>query len=421
MKVMILGGGGREHALAWKIAQSPEVEEVSSLPGNPGLARYGPCLAGDPSNPADVVSLARERGTDLVVVGPEAPLVAGVVDALHSEGILAFGPSREASRLEGSKIYAKETMLEGNVPTAEYAVFDDAAEAKEYAKSRPSGLVVKADGLAAGKGAFVCETVEETCDVVDKLLVERVLGDAGSRVLLEERLEGKEASLLALCDGSEFLLLEAAQDHKRAFDGDAGPNTGGMGAYSPTPVVTESIRAQVAERVIGPTLDVMSSRGASFRGVLYAGLMLTDDGLRVLEFNVRFGDPEAQAIIPRMSSDLVPVLRACARGRLEGAAVEWSWKEALCVVMASGGYPGSYEKGFPIRGLDQAEAMEDVVVFQAGTGSKGKELVSAGGRVLGVTGLGATLAVAKDRAYEAVDRIHWEGAFCRRDIGWQAL
>jgi len=421
MKVMILGGGGREHTLAWKISQSPEVEEVASLPGNPGLSRYGPCLKGDPGNPTEVAALAREQGVDLVVVGPEAPLVVGVVDALEAEGILAFGPNREAAQLEGSKIYAKETMLEGDVPTADYVVFDDVMEAKKYVESRGCGLVVKADGLAAGKGAFVCDTAEETLQVIERLLVDRILGEAGDRILVEERLSGQEASVLALCDGKDFLTLEAAQDHKRAFDGDQGPNTGGMGAYSPTPIVSEAMKSEVADKVIRPTLDVMSARGCPFRGVLYAGLMLTDEGLSVLEFNVRFGDPEAQVIVPRMSSDLIPVLCACARRELGGANVEWSSKEALCVVMASGGYPGSYEKGFVIRGLEDAEGMEDVVVFQAGTALKGEKLISQGGRVLGVTGLGRSLAVAQDRAYQAVDRIRWEGAFCRRDIGWQAL
>jgi len=421
MNVMVLGGGGREHTLAWKIVQSQDVQQVFSLPGNPGMTRLGSCIPGDPADPSEVVRIARDFGIDLVVVGPEAPLASGVVDALNKEKILAFGPNALAAMLESSKIYAKEAMVEAGIPTANYVVFEDSMEAKRYVRARSCGWVVKADGLAAGKGALVCPTTEEAMDAVVSLLEKRSLGVAGDRILIEDLLEGQEASLLALCDGRDCILLDAAQDHKRAYENDTGPNTGGMGAYSPTPVVTDSIKELAREKVFLPLLDLMLHRGCPFRGVLYAGLMLNQDQFQVLEFNVRFGDPETQALLPRISSDLVPYLHDCARGKLTCERIEWSQKRALCVVMASGGYPGDYEKGFPIRGLEQVETMEDVIVFHAGTRMTQEGIVNWGGRVLGVTGLGHSLQDAKNRAYEATSIIHWNGSFYRGDIGWQAV
>ncbi len=422
MKVLVVGQGGREHALSWKLAQSPSVSEVFCAPGNAGIADHA-TLADIPVTDLDaLVAFASESQLDLVVVGPEAPLVDGLVDRLQEVGIDAFGPTAGAAALEGSKAFAKEIMRRGNVPTADYAVFDSAQDARTYLEEREDqAWVIKADGLAAGKGVLMCKNRTEAMSAIDEILVQDAFGDAGRQVVIEETLVGQEASILAIVDGNTIVTLEASQDHKRAGDGDTGPNTGGMGAYSPTPLVTPDLMATIEERILIPTVHAMKLANTPFRGLLYAGLMLTNQGPKVLEFNVRFGDPEAQPVLMRLQSDLGLVLQAAAQGTLDSIGpLEWDPRPGICVVMASHGYPGSYDKGHPIRGLADANALEDVQVFHAGTASSGDNIVTSGGRVLGVTALGADLADAKRRAYEAVKCIRWDGGWCRKDISDKA-
>ena len=421
MKVLVIGSGGREHALAWKIAGDSRRPEIFCAPGNAGTAALGtnvPIAADD--IPA-LLEWARRNQPDLTVVGPEAPLCAGVADAFNAQGLRVFGPGREGARIEGSKVFAKEVMLSAGVPTAQAEVFDDVDSALRYVRQHGAPLVVKADGLAAGKGVSVCTTVEEAERAVRACMVDRVFGDAGRRILLEERLYGEEASILALVDGEHVVPLASSQDHKRAYDGDRGPNTGGMGAYSPAPVVDEETLKVIRERILIPAIRELARRNVVYRGVLYAGLMITEQGPMVLEFNCRFGDPETQAILPRWHGDILPALEACLDGTLSEELVQWSGNHCVCVVLASGGYPGPYAKGKEIRGLDEAEQMADVVIFHAGTRAEGEKVVTAGGRVLGVTAMGRTLQAAVDRAYEAVRRISFEGMFYRRDIAQRAL
>ncbi len=421
MKVLVIGSGGREHALAWKIAGDSRRPEIFCAPGNAGTAALGtnvPIAADD--IPA-LLEWARRNQPDLTVVGPEAPLCAGVADAFNAEGLRVFGPGRDGARIEGSKVFAKEVMLSAGVPTARAEVFDDVDSALRYVRQHGAPLVVKADGLAAGKGVSVCTTVEEAERAVRACMVDRVFGDAGRRILLEERLYGEEASILALVDGEHVVPLASSQDHKRAYDGDQGPNTGGMGAYSPAPVVDEETLKVIRERILIPAIRELARRNVVYRGVLYAGLMITEQGPMVLEFNCRLGDPETQAILPRWHGDILPALEACLDGTLSEELVQWSGNHCVCVVLASGGYPGPYAKGKEIRGLDEAEQMADVVIFHAGTRAEGEKVVTAGGRVLGVTAMGRTLQAAVDRAYEAVRRISFEGMFYRRDIAQRAL
>jgi len=423
VRVLILGSGGREHALAWKIARSPLVEQVLAAPGSDGMAREARCLpevaAGDV---AAVSALARGEGVDLVVVGPEDPLAAGVADALRAEGTAVFGPSAAAARLEASKAFAKDFMRRHRIPTAGYALFGELAAARAHVRALGGPCVVKADGLAAGKGVFVCEDAAAAERALEELMGARRFGAAGARVVVEERLVGQEVSYYALCDGRSALPLAAAQDHKRALEGDRGENTGGMGAYSPTPAFPESVEKRVLEEIVHPTLRGMAAEGHPFAGVLFVGLMIDGAGApRVVEFNVRFGDPETQALVLRMEGDLVPLLDGAARGRLDpGAALEWR-DAAVCVVLASGGYPRAYETGHPITGIDAAESDPDVVVFHAGTRRAGDRFVTAGGRVLGVTARGASIAEAQRRAYAACDRIQFSGMQLRRDIAARAL
>ncbi len=421
MKVLIVGGGGREHALAWKIAQSPRVEEVLCAPGNAGIASAARCIDIRAEQVEALVDFAVQEGIGLTVVGPEVPLTMGIVDAFEARGLRVFGPGREAARIEGSKVFAKDLMIKYGVPTASYATFDDAGAARRHIEESGAPVVVKADGLAAGKGVYVCRFGDEALDAVEEIMVRKAFGDAGSRVVVEELLEGEEASFIAFTDGERVVPMPSSQDHKQVFDGVRGPNTGGMGAYSPAPVVTDALRSQVMETIMIPTVRAMAAEGATLRGVLYAGLMIDDAGPRVLEFNCRFGDPETQPILVRMKSDLVPVLEAAAEGDLSGVEIEWDPRPAVCVVMASGGYPGKYGKGRPISGLDEAGAMEDVVVFHAGTARAGEDVVTAGGRVLGVTALGDTVGAAIEKAYQAVDAISWEDVHYRTDIGKKAL
>jgi phosphoribosylamine--glycine ligase len=424
MRILVLGSGGREHALAWKLARSPRVERVLAAPGSDGMAReaatFPEVAAGDTEA---VVALARRERVDLVVVGPEDPLVAGIADALRAAGIATFGPSAAAARLEGSKAFAKDFMRRHRIPSADYAVFDELAAARAHVRALGGPCVVKADGLAAGKGVAVCDGPADAERALVEAMGERRFGAAGARVVVEERLVGQEASYYALSDGAHVLPLAAAQDHKRALDGDRGENTGGMGAYSPAPVFDEAVEKRVLEEIVHPTVRGMAAEGHPFQGVLFVGLMIAPDGTpRVIEFNVRFGDPETQPLLMRLDGDLVPLLDGAARGALEAAPAP-VWRDAaVCVVLASGGYPRAYEVGKPIAGIEEAERDRDVVVFHAGTrrGADGG-FVSAGGRVLGVTARGADVAEARRRAYAACDRIRFEGMHLRRDIAARAL
>jgi phosphoribosylamine--glycine ligase len=420
MRVLLIGGGGREHALAWKIAQSPLCDALFIAPGNPGTARCGTNVSVAVEGHDAVVRLCGSERVDFVVVGPEVPLVAGVVDDLAAAGIKAFGPSRAAAQLEGSKAFTKELCAEFGIPTAAFARFADASAAKAYVAERGAPIVVKADGLAAGKGVVVAETVAEAQAAVDMMLAGG-LGSAGAEVVIEEFLEGEEASFFALCDGTRAIPLGTAQDHKRAYDGDEGPNTGGMGAYSPAPVLTPALEARVMREIVEPTLAGMRARGTPFVGVLYAGLMLTREGPKLIEYNVRFGDPECQVLMPRLKSDILAAMVAASEGRLENDALRWSDETALTVVLAAKGYPGAVEKGSEIRGVEAAEAMPGVRVFHAGTREENGRLLANGGRVLNLTALGRTVAEAQARAYAGVERIHWPEGFCRRDIGWRAV
>ena len=421
MKVLVVGSGRREHALCWAIAKSPRCSDLSCAPGNAGIAGLARCVAIGADDVDGVVGFAADNGIDFVVVGPEVPLVAGLVDRLDGAGILAFGPSARAAELEGSKGFMKDLCARYGVPTGSYGRFTDVDAAKAYIRDNGAPIVVKADGLAAGKGVILCRTDDEAYGAIDKIMTERAFGSAGDEVVVEELLEGEEASFFALVDGRHAVPLVAAQDHKAAFDGDRGPNTGGMGAYTPAPVVTDDMAKTIMDDIITPTIEGMAAEGRPYKGVLYAGVMIGEDGPRVLEFNVRFGDPECQPMVMRLKSDFLEALVACAEGRLDPAMLEWHDDAALVVVMAARGYPGGYEKGTEIRGLEKADGAEGVVVFHAGTRADGGKILANGGRVLGVTARAATVADAQKRAYDAVDRIDWPGGFCRRDIGWRAV
>jgi phosphoribosylamine--glycine ligase len=425
MRVLVVGGGGREHALCWAIAASPVCEALTCAPGNAGIAEVAECVAVAAEDIDGLVALAKDRRIDFVVVGPEAPLVAGLADRLRAAGIKTFGPSAAAARLEGSKGFTRDLLAEHKIPGAWYGRFSDPAQAKAFVAAKGAPIVVKADGLAAGKGVIICRTVEEASRAIDAIMSAKEFGAAGDEVVIEEFLEGEEASFFALIDGTTALPLAAAQDHKAVGDGDTGPNTGGMGAYSPTPVVDAAMQARIMAEIVRPTVAAMAARGTPFTGVLFCGLMITATGPRVIEFNVRFGDPECQALMMRLKSDILPALVATADGQLATFDLRWREETALVVVMAAKGYPGSYRKGTVIEGLDAAAAVEGVQVFHAGTKAAtvdGKPAITAhGGRVLGVAALGRSVAEAQARAYRAVDLIRWPDGFCRRDIGWRAL
>jgi phosphoribosylamine--glycine ligase len=419
--VLIVGSGGREHALAWKLHADSTRPRLVCAPGNAGTAAIATNLPLAANDLDGLTAWAADQHPDLTIIGPEAPLCAGLTDRLEALGLTVFGPCAAAARLEGSKAFAKEIMQEAGVPTGAAATFTDPAAAKAYLEEVGAPIVIKADGLAAGKGVTVCATEAEAVAAIDEALVDAAFGEAGRTVLIEEFLDGEEASILALVDGEHIALLASSQDHKRALDGDDGPNTGGMGAYSPAPVVTEDLWPEIRATVFENTVATLRRRGITFRGVLYAGLMLTPRGLRVLEFNVRFGDPECQAVLARWHGDLLPALTACAKGRLDPAMVRWIDDPSVCVVMAAGGYPGPYRTGDRITGLDAAHTIEGVTVFHAGTALHDDAVVTAGGRVLGVTATGPDLRTAIDRAYRAVDTIHFADGHARRDIGWRAL
>ncbi len=421
MKVLVVGSGGREHALVWKIAQSPMVSQIYCAPGNAGISRQASLVSIEANDLEGLLSFALSERIDLTVVGPEEPLSRGIVDLFESEGLAIFGPNQRAAELEGSKAFAKEMMRKYHVPTAHFEVFDDRHQAHRHIQRQGAPIVVKADGLAAGKGVMLCKTVEEALRAVDAMMVEGVFGEAGRRVVIEDYLVGEEASYLAFTDGKSILPLASSQDHKAVYDGDEGPNTGGMGAYSPAPVVTEEVSQRIVEKVLRPIIQGMAEEGRPYRGVIYAGLMISEGRPNVLEFNVRFGDPEAQALLIRLKGDIVPVMKACLDGTLSQCRIEWDRRASVCVVMASGGYPGSYEKGKWIEGLEEVTLMEGVFVFHAGTAFKDGLLVTNGGRVLGVTGLGETIPAAIEKTYEAVRKITWDGVHYRRDIGKKAL
>ncbi len=428
MNVLVVGNGGREHALAWKIAQSRRVERVYVAPGNAGTALDAINVNIAATDFAALIDFARKNDVRLTVVGPEAPLAAGIVNAFQEAGLRIFGPNKAAARLEASKVFCKNMLHSADVPTADFHVFRDANEAIAFVNDRypeddaPVPLVVKADGLAAGKGVIVCRRRHEVLEAIDRVAIQREFGEAGNELVLEERLDGQEASVLAITDGRTIVTLPAAQDHKPAYDNDRGPNTGGMGAYSPTPIVDDQLMGWVEEHILVPTVHGMKRSRNPFQGVLYAGLMITRQGPKVLEYNVRFGDPECQPILMRLKSDLVDVLEATVDGRLEDLqGLEWDPRPAVCVVMASEGYPGSYEKGKPIRGLERAAEIPGVKVFHAGTAEVDGQIVTTGGRVLGVTARGDSIAEAKLQAYTAVKCIRWQGAWCRKDISDKAI
>ncbi len=421
MKILVVGGGGREHALVWKIAQSPKVKKIFCAPGNAGIAKQATCLPIDAEDIDGLLNFAIKKKVDLVVVGPELSLTAGIVDKFESNGLRIFGPGGKAARIEGSKGFARDLMKKYGIPGADYKIFKDPKKAVSYIKKKKTPLVIKADGLAAGKGVILCETEKVAVNAIHQIMVEKAFGKAGDRVLIEEMLTGEEASFLVFTDGKTVLPLPTSQDHKAIYDGDKGPNTGGMGAYSPAPVIDDSLHQKIMDEIMAPTVKAMAAEGTPYKGVLYAGLMIKNGQAKVLEFNARFGDPETQPLLMRMKTDLVDVMGATIDGRLSDLKLAWDKRASVCVVMAAKGYPGPYQKGKAIKGIVAASRMKDVVVFHAGTAVKNKKLVTSGGRVLGVTTLGNTIEAAIDRAYTAVSKISWTGAYSRKDIGQKAL
>lgn len=421
MKVLVVGSGGREHALVWKIRQSQIVTEVHCAPGNAGIAKLAKCIDISAEDIFSLADYAEAERIDLTVVGPEAPLAAGIVDEFEMRGLRIFGPNKLAAEIESSKAFCKEMLRKYGIPTARFEIFDDPNEALKHIHSHGAPIVIKASGLAAGKGSIVCRTVDEATEAIERIMVRREFGSSGDVVVIEEYLEGEEASVMVFTDGETVKPMLPSQDHKPVFDDDKGPNTGGMGAYCPVPAIDEALFEQIIEGIVKPTVVAMANEGRPYKGVLYAGLMLTTDGPKVLEYNCRFGDPETQAVLPLMESDLVSIIDAVIDGRLNEVDVRSSKQCCVCVVMASGGYPGNYEKGKLIKGVEDAESLEGVIVFHAGTAMRGLDLVTNGGRVLGVTALGDDFSTAIRRAYDAVSRISFEGMHYRRDIGRRAL
>ena len=422
MKILVIGSGGREHALVWKIAQSKLVDKIFCAPGNGGISQVAECVDIKADDIFGLLEFARKQKIDLTVVGPEVALSLGIVDEFEKAGLKIFGPNKRAATLEASKVFSKELMKKYNVPTAKFEVFDNPESAKKYIIKLSAPCVIKADGLAAGKGVIVAKDFDEVRNAITLMMQDKVFGDAGNRIIVEECLQGQEASILVITDSREVVALATAQDHKRVFDHDQGPNTGGMGAYSPAPIVTPELFKEIMEKIIYRTIDGLAKEGIAYRGVLYAGVMLTKDGPKALEFNVRFGDPETEAILPRLKSDLVEVMLATTEGKLSRVkTLEWDNRACVCVVCAAGGYPGDYAKDQEISGLDQAAELDDVVVFHAGTKKVGDKILTNGGRVLGVTGLGATIKDAIHKTYAAVGKINFEGMHCRKDIGRKAI
>lgn len=420
MNILVIGSGGREHALCWAIAKSPLCGTLYCAPGNGGIGQVAECVPLSPTDFDAIIAFVREKQIGFVVIGPEDPLVKGLADRLDAEGIASFGPSAKAAQLEGSKGFTKDLCAEWDIPTAAYGRFSDAASAKAFIAQKGAPIVVKADGLAAGKGVIIAESVEQASEAIDEILGGR-FGSAGAEVVVEEFLEGEEASFFALCDGTNVLPLATAQDHKRVFDNDQGPNTGGMGAYSPAPVMTPGLSVRVMREIVEPTVRAMRDKGMPFKGVLYAGLMITKDGPKLIEYNARFGDPECQVLMMRLDCDVLPLLMACHAGTLDKASLRWKDEVALTVVMAAEGYPGEYRKNTEIRGLGEAAGEEGVQIFHAGTKADGGRILATGGRVLNVTATGKTTAEAQARAYRAVEKIDWKEGFCRSDIGYRAI
>jgi phosphoribosylamine--glycine ligase len=421
MRVLLVGNGGREHAIAWKLKHSKNIEKLFIAPGNPGTAMLGANVAIDVNDIDGLVNFAVQNKVGLAIIGPEDPLAAGAVDAFEKAGIKAFGPSKAAAELEADKVFAKEIMRSMSIPTAESRTFTKFSDAKAYIASRDEAVVIKAAGLAKGKGVYVCDEPSDGIIAAEKIMVDKIFGDAGAKIIVEEKLLGEEASILAFVDGRNIYVMETSQDHKAIGDGDTGPNTGGMGAYCPAPVVTEKLMDQIIREILVPTVEGMNRSGKNFKGVLYAGLMLTPGGPRVLEYNVRFGDPETQPILMRMKSDLLEVILAVCDGKLDDVTIKWDKRPAVCVVISAGGYPGEYVNGKVITGLDEAAKMEDVMVFHAGTAEKDGNIVTNGGRVLGVTAIGDDIKSAQAKAYAACEKIKFEGAYYRKDIANKAI
>jgi phosphoribosylamine--glycine ligase len=421
MNVLIVGGGGREHAIAWKIAESPQVSKIFCAPGNAGIAEHAECIAIDPSDISALKAFAIKNRIELTIVGPELPLSLGIVDAFEASGLRVFGPEKKASRLEASKLFAKQIMKDHGIPTADFFAFSDAASARNYIMQKKGPVVIKADGLASGKGVFPVITETEALDAIDRIMVHKEFGSAGSSIVIEDFLSGEEASFICFTDGTTVTPLPSSQDHKRVFDGDNGPNTGGMGAYSPAPVITPALQEKVLSEVMRPMVAALKEQGIIYRGALYAGLMIENGKPSVLEFNVRFGDPETQPLMLKLKTDLVDICNAIIDKRLSELTIAWDPRPAVCVVMSSGGYPGTFDKGKSITGLAEVKHLKDTVVFHAGTVFRDGTIVTDGGRVLGVTACGTTIADAIDNAYQAVDKIHWEGVHYRTDIAYRAM
>ena len=422
MKVLVVGSGGREHALCWAFSQSPLCEKLFCAPGNPGIESVATCLPIKVEDNAKIVAAVKEHDIDFVMIGPEIPLANGLADDLRAAGICCFGPSKSAARLESSKGFMKDLCKKYNIPTAAYERFTDPQKAKDYVKNQGAPIVIKADGLAAGKGVTIAQTLDEAFAAIDDAMISGAFGAAGAEIVVEEFMTGEEASFFALCDGKDALYFASAQDHKAVYDGDKGPNTGGMGAYSPAAIIDDAMRDRVMKDIIAPTVKGMQAEGCPFTGIFFAGLMITKDGPRLIEYNCRFGDPETQAMLPRLKSDLLSALYATARGLLTGIELHWHDYAALCVVMAANGYPASYEKGSVIGGLEEANKIPDGIVFHAGTARNAQgEITANGGRVLGVTGWAPTIVEAQKKAYQTVSMVNWPEGFCRKDIGWRAV
>ncbi len=421
MKVLVIGSGGREHALVWKISQSPLVKKVYCAPGNAGIAEQAECVNIRADDIPGLLAFASENKIDLTVVGPELPLTLGIVDEFMKQGLKIFGPTKDGARIEGSKVFAKDLMRRYGIPTAEYRRFNNRDEALDYVLEKGAPVVIKADGLAGGKGVIIAKSMNSARKAIEDIMVKKIFGAAGENIVIEEYLEGEELSIICITDGEDFLLLPSSQDHKRLYDNDKGPNTGGMGAYSPVPSFNDTLEKKVINRIIKPVLNALAKEGIRYRGALYAGLMIRKENPYVLEFNCRFGDPETQPIMMRMKSDIVDIMLSALEGNLARRAIECDDKPAICVVMASEGYPGEYRKGFEIKGLDRVKELKDVVVFHAGTALKDGKIVTAGGRVLGVTGVGNDISSAIDITYKAVNMLTWEGVYFRKDIGRKAL
>jgi len=421
MKVLVIGSGGREHTLVWKMTQSPKVSKVYCAPGNAGISNLAQCVNIDADSIEKLINFAQKEKIDLTVVGPELPLSRGIVNEFNKQGLRIFGPSKEAAEIESSKVFSKYLMKKYNIPTANYEVFQNSEKALDYVKKETFPLVIKADGLAAGKGVFIVETLVQAIDALDVLMEEKKFGEAGRQVIIEEFLEGEEVSILAFCDGKTVIPMVSSQDHKKIFDNDQGPNTGGMGAYSPVPFYPDEFEKRVLEEILKPTIKGLRSEGKEYKGVLYAGLILTKEGPKVLEFNARFGDPETQVILPRLKTDLIDILNAVIEDKLHQINIEWEDNAAVCVVVASGGYPGKYQKGKVISGLERLEKMKNIIAFHAGTKFQDNQVITSGGRVLGITAWDETISKAKERAYKGVKEIYFEDMYYRKDIAAEAI